>query len=1642
MKKVKQLFHRTLSFLLVCLLLFSLLPAEILAAETEEPGQIDGVYQIGTAEQLRWFSAAVNGGQADLNAVLTDDIDLGSEAWTPVGNYDYNYAGVFDGQEHAIRNLQVNGTAAYQGLFGIIAEEGVVQNLSLYGSVTSNRNFVGGIAGKNAGTLRNCRNYASVSNTNTSVGNSNYIGGVAGQNTGSVLNCGNSGTVSGLKLGGVVGYNGGGTVAGCYNTGSVTSGTTGSNITVGGIVGQMNDGSVYHCVNTGAVTSFCELESGLYYMGGIVGQVSKDAGYLFNCVNTGTLNDEKVQCENQGMIYANARDSFQVSNCYYLAAVTDASVGAVSEEDLKAAAFLQTLNQSNSYGIEPESSMLFSAGENSIPFPAWSVGESVEPELVPVVSVSIQGSAKEGETLTAAPVGEDGKNPSHVEYQWEISQDGTSFTHLDGETASTLSVKDTYIGMYLRVSVAGEKDSAAVSAPTQAVDKSDSRKVAEDLDALDLGESSIQEAILLQLPSSGANGSQITWESSDPSVISPLGQVVLPSAGIVNVTVKATATLGQATDSREFGFAVYSNSAVSDQEILESAVQALEDSWYTLQPVYGEDTNVCVMLQEELQRLGYTGIQVSVQEGDPTYIAEDGSITYFYADPNEMRPMWFASTPVTFGLSKGAVTVPYEKRAVIHWDQEKVHAVLQTEIAANLTEETIQGENTSLSEVTSDLKLPKVVEDKRWSLISWESSNPDVLSIDSSNESSSATFYDPYAGVVKQGPEDQTVQLTATCSFQYTSSDEADIYEKKTFTVVVKAIDDTELRQQMQKDLDENYTADKLTYADSGETADSNAVTEDLQLLIPRNTGIPEYWNYTFSVTSSDPDAVQISGYRAVVYRPLPGEGAKNVVLTVTMAHKDYSGLSVSKEIPLQIEPLNQKEIDEEIALMEQVKDAYFEGLNRGANEGPDQILRDLTAFQQAVSGEDGGIQWIYTYSDRVAGGIVPVSIDASRPSEAWDRFRSSNASVVAHENLLVTQPDYDAQVTITSCLSSQRFEKYAEKYPDREDFRKLYRQMVSVTVRVPGKNGAGDGSTQIRGSFTLVGDTVHGTSGHTAYSVWLQDVAFTAEKGDTVMDVFQRILAEQGYTYEGGSFVSAVTTPGGCRLASGTNGSSSGWMYSVNGILGDTYADQCVLKDGDRVLWFYTDQYESDSRLDGDSVQMDTDAVLPSYTSDWYNFRGSDANIGIYQGNTPLYAEETGEIWSYALKEATDWSRNVSDPILVNGNVYIAVGNELLVLDEKGNCVRKGVLADSIGYTCRLLYADGRVFVPLPNGRVQALAADSLKTVWITDALPVFRTDNGMEYQHQTLSTLTYKDGYLYLGTACADYVSSYGGEYLCIETATGKVVWQYENTQAGYYWSGAVCVDEALIFAGDDGVLVSVRSKTGEELDRLSLGAGCRSTVVYAEGRVFVASQDGTLHTIQVQADGTFGLHKEVSFGGYSTCTPAVYDGNVYVGGMDASWEGIFCIIDAESLKILQSEKTAADVKSAPLLAVQEDGTVRAYFTCNAEPGALYAVEQGRNGVFVVYTPESALQNYCMASVIAGADGTLYYTNDSGSLFSVSPVHKQEGGDNTGTEEDPSQQLPSNPATGERAASAAVFVLFAGVLTAVPILYRKRRS
>ena len=215
-------------------------------------------YQISTADQLKLFRDIVNGagGQTQNRgayAVLTANIDLNNEPWTPIGNYTEGnqiyYEGTFDGGGHTVSGLNVTGKFRYVSLFGAV-KGGTIKNLTVAGNVSHNYSstgldcHVGGIVGSalDAATIENCSNNCSVTG-----GSGDFIGGIAGSNINNarIIDCYNVGTITGtiIETGGVTGFNMG-TISNCYNVGTIKM-LHNSNA-VGEIVGN-NVGTVKNC---------------------------------------------------------------------------------------------------------------------------------------------------------------------------------------------------------------------------------------------------------------------------------------------------------------------------------------------------------------------------------------------------------------------------------------------------------------------------------------------------------------------------------------------------------------------------------------------------------------------------------------------------------------------------------------------------------------------------------------------------------------------------------------------------------------------------------------------------------------------------------------------------------------------------------------------------------------------------------------------------------------------------------------------------------------------------------------------------------------------------------------------------------------------------------------------------------------------------------------------------------------------------------------------------------------------------------------------------------------------------------------------------------------------------------------------------
>ena len=297
-------------------------------------GSKESPYQIGTAAELYWFAGLVNGDtnvcdyNADTNptgtqqnkaacAVLTANITVNSgvlkadgsiadnvssfRSWTPIGNYNNEYTGTFDGQGYTVSGLYFKDTSKEEvGLFGHLGSGGKISNVGVLDSYFEFRMMGGGICGCNYGEINNC------SNGGTVIGNTGSgAGGVCGMNYGTIKDCKNTGSVSGSvdDTGGVCGVIYSGTIENCLNEGAV-SGTTNPNNFFGGVCGE-NSGTIKNCYNTGNVSV-----NNVTCIGGVCGE---NSGTVTSCFNTGLIGTGSFI---GGICGKNGVNS-STTNCYY-----------------------------------------------------------------------------------------------------------------------------------------------------------------------------------------------------------------------------------------------------------------------------------------------------------------------------------------------------------------------------------------------------------------------------------------------------------------------------------------------------------------------------------------------------------------------------------------------------------------------------------------------------------------------------------------------------------------------------------------------------------------------------------------------------------------------------------------------------------------------------------------------------------------------------------------------------------------------------------------------------------------------------------------------------------------------------------------------------------------------------------------------------------------------------------------------------------------------------------------------------------------------------------------------------------------------------------------------------------------------------
>lgn len=537
-----------------------------------------------------------------------------------------------------------------------------------------------------------------------------------------------------------------------------------------------------------------------------------------------------------------------------------------------------------------------------------------------------------------------------------------------------------------------------------------------------------------------------------------------------------------------------------------------------------------------------------------------------------------------------------------------------------------------------------------------------------------------------------------------------------------------------------------------------------------------------------------------------------------------------------------------------------------------------------------------------------------------------------------------------------------------------------------------------VKASVSFIGPDENGTN-----TVWASATDVKMSDGSTAADLTEQELKAAGLTYDskgtsGASFYLASITRAG-KTYGWDQSTGRYWQLYINGQYSQKMAGQVTLKPGDKVQWVYA--ADKEKPLEGLIVNPFVNG--PDWDSDWSGYTSADKVT-----DAPVPTKDAEAKWITALKDPNDYNTYVSDPLLVGDYVYIAAGSKLYKKNvETGETVEAGeaALAAAIDSSSRMVYVNGLILVPLSSGRLQALTVDTLTTKWVTDALP-----DGTQGKQQSLSSVTVRDGYAYFGSADADWSNSYGGYLLCVRLSDGQVMWNKANqNSAGYYWSGMAFTGGYGVIADDSGTVSVVDPATGDVVSALKVANRVRSTVLADGSTLYVVSNDGVLHKLSVASDGSLSELDKVSFGFSSTSTPVLANGKIVVGGASADgftggYQGKYeyhygqiAVIDAATMKVENAVCKAdgnyirqygydagGDVKSQPIVSVQ-DGQTYVYFTSNNNPGGIYRYRVGDEEAELLYTPDTANQNYCMSSISVGSDGSLYYTNDSGKLFAI---------------------------------------------------------
>lgn len=781
----------------------------------------------------------------------------------------------------------------------------------------------------------------------------------------------------------------------------------------------------------------------------------------------------------------------------------------------------------------------------------------------------------------------------------EGDADWTELTDGIDTTDGSLTISDALVGKRIKVTASAldntvewvSPDSVTAAGEYNLLRVTTTPQINSDSTHLVSGDSVKATAQAKRADGSATNGIDVTgqstvaWYAADGAKAPAADWTLLPDMSGATATVSASAAgkyLKAVATSGSSKVELVSVNPVIAAGSLEAAVQKLSDANKQIAVDYSaKGGNVNDVLKAQLADLGFTDIDVRVSEGGVAFKAGDakatvgisdaqdktnGDVTFFFIDPNDYTGYnidGLRSADVVFELSRDGKTEYYQpnKSVQVAWNEARVQQMLD-DAAEQVAIGYAVGD--SAESVTSNLTLPYRAGSKNKFEVSWKSSEGDVIW-------PSGYGWDDYTGKVTRVSSDRTVTLTATVSF--VSGGPSDVEGSHDFAVTVKGDPEKVAadKKALQEKVDAAFTYDNIKYFDTKTVANKDGLTADLQM--PRTSTLNidgKYYKVEYSASTDD---ITFNGYKGTVYQPLPGTEAAKTKVTLTVTDKSNAEVTASKSLDFAIAPQDQGELDAELSLMKKAKAGYAAAILNGQDASA--VSTDMHAFQKVYLDADGNLAWSYNKAttDSTSPGIVPVDLPGydAMSGQDWRLFKSSNSSIVSAENLKVMQPEYNTKVVISSRLTSEKYARYAERYPDNATYAKLANQDVSAKITVLGTSG--QNSPEVTATCSVIGIDAKGKQ-----QTWAAATQYTLKNGSTAANLSEELFKQVGlkadYDPNGswGWVLNSITSPFDAdRTLAHDAATGAYWQLFINGVAASVGAGKYTLEAGDSVVWCYS---------------------------------------------------------------------------------------------------------------------------------------------------------------------------------------------------------------------------------------------------------------------------------------------------------------------------------------------------------------------------------------------------------------------------------------------------------------------------------------